>query len=91
VNVTRWKIDPDSSLTEETFDQAIRPGSRYRQRIETAVPDTVITMWIYPDSFSGFAPLREIAHGLQLRVAARPLPEGTPIVGSPSGSRSTAQ
>jgi hypothetical protein len=91
VNVTRWKIDPDSSLTEETFDQAVRPGSRYRQRIETAVPDTVITMWIYPDSFSGFAPLREIAHGLQLRVAARPLPEGTPIVGSPSGSRSTAQ
>ena len=91
VNVTRWKIEPDTSLIEETFDQAVRPGSRYRQRIETAVPDTVVTMWIYPDSFSGFASLREIAHGLQLRVAARPLPEGTPIVGSPSGSRSTAQ
>lgn len=91
VNVTRWKIEPDTSLVDETFDQAVRPGSRYRQRIETAMPDTVVTMWIYPDSFSGFASLREIAHGLQLRVAARPLPAGTPIVGSPGGSRSTAQ
>lgn len=91
VNVSRWKIDPDPSLIDESFPEAVRPGSRYRQRIETAVPDTVVTMWIYPDSFKGFGALREIAHGLQLRVAARPLPAGTPIVGSPSGSRSTAQ
>jgi len=91
VNVSRWKIDPDPSLIDESFAEAVRPGSRYRQRIETAVPDTVVTMWIYPDSFKGFGTLREIAHGLQLRVAARPLPAGTPIVGSPSGSRSTAQ
>lgn len=91
VNVARWKIDPDPSLMDESFEEAMRPGSRYRQVIETALPDTVVTMWIYPDSFKGFAPLREIAYSLQLRVAARPLPEGTPIVGSPSGSRSTAQ
>ena len=91
VNVSRWTIEPVESLVDETFDEAIRPGSRYRQGIETAVPDTVVTMWIYPDSFKGFAALREVAHGLQLRVAARPLPAGTPIVGSPSGSKSTAQ
>ena len=91
VNVSRWTIEPVESLVDETFDEAIRPGSRYRQGIETAVPDTVVTMWIYPDSFIGFAALREVAHGLQLRVAARPLPAGTPIVGSPSGSKSTAQ
>jgi hypothetical protein len=91
VNVSRWKIDPDASLMDESFEEAVRPGSNYRQTIETAAPDTVVTMWIYPDSFKGFGTLREVAHGLQLRVAARPLPEGTPIVGSPSGSKSTAQ
>jgi hypothetical protein len=91
LNVTRWTITPDESLVAETVEEALRPGSRYRQRIETALPDSVVTMWVYPDSFKGFSTLREVAHGLQLRVAARPLPEGTPIVGSPSGSRSTAQ
>jgi hypothetical protein len=91
LNVTRWTITPDESLVAETIEEAVRPGSRYRQRIETALPDSVVTMWVYPDSFAGFSTLREVAHGLQLRVAARPLPEGTPIVGSPSGSRSTAQ
>lgn len=91
LNVTRWTITPDESLVAETIEEAVRPGSRYRQRIETALPDSVVTMWVYPDSFKGFSTLREVAHGLQLRVAARPLPEGTPIVGSPSGSRSTAQ
>lgn len=91
VSVSRWLIEPDASLVDESFAEAVRPGSRYRQTIETAIPDTVVTMWIYPDSFKGFGPLREVAHGLQLRVAARPLPAGTPIVGSPSGSRSTAQ
>lgn len=91
VNVSRWQIDPDASLMDETVAEAARPGSRYRQTIETAVPDTVVTIWIYPDSFSVFPQLRELAHALQLRVAARPLPEGTPIVGSPTGSRSNAQ
>jgi predicted nucleic acid-binding Zn-ribbon protein len=91
VNVSRWTIEPDASLVDESFEEAVRPGSRYRQIIETSIPDTVVTMWIYPDSFKGFGPLREVAHALQLRVAARPLPAGTPIVGSPGGSKSTAQ
>ena len=91
ITVSRWTITPDDNLSDESIDEAIKPGSRYRQVIETAAPETVVTMWIYQDSFSGFAALREVAHGLLLRVAARPLPAGTPIVGSPNGSRSTAQ
>lgn len=91
VSVSKWTIEPDASLIDESYDEAIRPGSRFRQVIETATPDSVVTMWIYPDSFTGFSALREVAHGLQLRVAARPLPAGTPIVGSPGGSRSAAQ
>ncbi len=91
ITVSRWTIIPDAILSDESIEEALKPGSRYRQVIETAAPETVVTMWIYQDSFSGFAALREVAHGLRLRVAARPLPAGTPIVGSPNGSRSTAQ
>jgi hypothetical protein len=91
VNMSRWTITVDSDAMEESIDEAVRPGSRFRQSIESVPPDSVITIWIYSDSFSSFPALREVAHGLQLRVAARPLPEGTPIVGSPNGSRSTAQ
>ncbi len=91
ITVSRWTITPGEILSDESIEEAIKPGSRYRQVMETAAPETVLTMWIYQDSFSGFAALREVAHGLQLRVAARPLPAGTPIVGSPNGSRSTAQ
>lgn len=91
VSVSRWTVQPDDSLESETIEAAIRPGSRFRQIAELGLPGSAITFWIYPDSFGSFPALREIAHGLQLRVAARPLPEGTPIVGSPGGSRSTAQ
>lgn len=91
VNVSRWEIIPDVSLVEETVEEAVRPGSRFRNSLETRQPDSVVTIWIYEDSFGEFSELREVAHGLQLRVAARPLPADTPIVGSPNGSRSSAQ
>jgi hypothetical protein len=91
VNVSRWEILPDVSLVEETVEEAVRPGSRFRNSLETRQPDSVVTIWIYEDSFREFSTLREVAHGLQLRVAARPLPADTPIVGSPNGSRSSAQ
>lgn len=87
----RWEIIPDPSLVEETFDEAVRPGSHYRHVIQEVDPDTVVTLWIYPDSFEGFHAIREVAHGLNLRVAARPLPFGQAIIGSQTGSKSNAQ
>lgn len=91
VSVSRWVIKPDATLQSEPVVDAVRPGSRFRQIIDVAAPGSAVTFWIYPDSFTDFPPLREVAHGLQLRVAARPLPAGTPIIGSPGGSKSTAQ
>lgn len=91
VSVTKWTILPEPGLQAEPVDEALQPGSRFRQVIDTSPPGSAATFWIYPDSFNEFPRLREIAHGLQLRVAARPLPAGTPIVGSPGGSRSSAQ
>lgn len=91
VSVSRWSILPTETLEAESVEAALRVGSRMRQILEATDPDTVITVWLYPDDFQHFGRIREFAHGLNLRVAARPLPDGTPIAGSPNGSRSTSQ
>lgn len=91
VNVSRWEIVPEETRIEETVEAAVQPGARFREQLETCPPDAVVTLWVYEDSFAGFPPIRELAHSLSLRVAARPLPPGSPIIGSPNGSRSTAQ
>lgn len=91
VNVSRWEIVPEESRVEESVEAAVLPGARFREQLETCPPDSVITLWVYEDSFAGFPALRELAHSLALRIAARPLPPDAPIVGSPNGSRSTAQ
>lgn len=91
ISVSRWSIVPAETLDAETVDEALKLGSRFRQVLESSAPDTTVTLWLYPSDFGWFHQLREFAHGLNLRVAARPLPEGTPIAGSPNGSRSTSQ
>ncbi|MFO0426539.1 MAG: hypothetical protein ACK526_08235 [Planctomyces sp.] len=91
ITVSKWTITPDPNFEGESVDEAVQSGSRFRNVIDITPPGSTATFWIYPNSFDAFPKLREVAHGLQLRVAARPLPEGTPIVGSPGGSRSSAQ
>ncbi|MEZ6122918.1 MAG: hypothetical protein R3C49_07050 [Planctomycetaceae bacterium] len=91
ISVSRWVIEPGQTLQAETVDEALKLGSRFRQVLEAVPTDTTITIWIYPNDFKDFHRLRELAHGLNLRVAARPLPEGVAISGSPSGSQSTSQ
>ncbi|MCA9035506.1 MAG: hypothetical protein KDA91_10255 [Planctomycetaceae bacterium] len=90
--VSGWTIEADDQrVPSESTETALRPGSQFRRMIESQPIDSAITLWVYPDSFQSFAALREVAHGLQLRVAARPLPAGTPISGSSKGSRSIVQ
>ncbi|MFM7036955.1 MAG: hypothetical protein ACKO2L_04465 [Planctomycetaceae bacterium] len=91
VNVSRWEIVREETRIEETVEAAVQPGARFREQLETCPPDAVVTLWVYEDSFAGFPLIRELAHSLSLRIAARPLPPGSPIIGSPNGSRSTAQ
>ena len=91
ISVSRWSILPAETLAAERIDAAVRVGSRFRQILEATEPDTVVTIWLYPDDFQYFHQVRELAHRLNLRVAARPLPEGVDISGSPNGSRSSSQ
>ena len=91
ISVSRWSVLPAETLNAETVDAAVKVGSRFRQILEATEPDTVVTIWLYPDDFQYFHQIRELAHRLNLRVAARPLPEGVEIAGSPNGSRSSSQ
>ena len=91
ISVSRWQIHPTPTLAAETVEEALRLGSRFRQVLERTYPETAVTIWLYPDDFQHFHRLRQFAHQLDLRVAARPLPDGFPITASPSGSRSSSQ
>ena len=84
-------IVPDATLVAESAADAVKPGSAFRQKLEAMPADSSVTIVVYEDSFEEFAALREVAHGLQIRVAARPLPIGTDITISANGSASRAQ
>lgn len=89
--VTYWEIDVERDSHEETFEQATRSGGRFRKMMQSLPPRANLTFWVYPDSFPLFRKLQEIAHQQGFIVSARPLPDGIPISGSPSGSASVGQ
>ena len=91
MGVQQWIIEPLDGLQTESLEQALRPGSRFYQALQGALPDATLTFWVYPDSFELHRELQEFAHANGFSVAARPLPAGVPITGSPSGSKSQAQ
>ncbi len=90
-SVSQFELLPESDLVGERSDVALRPDSAFRNELRKAEPGSTITFWVYPDSFVLFRKLQAFAHREGFTVAARPLPEGTPIMGSPHGSRSAAQ
>lgn len=90
-SVSQFELIPEADIDAERADAALRPDSAFRNELRKAEPGSTITFWVYPDSFVLFRKLQTLAHREGFTVAARPLPEGTPIMGSPHGSRSAAQ
>ena len=90
-SVSQFELLPESDLAGERVDVVLRPDSAFRNELRKAEPGSTLTFWVYPDSFVLFRKLQALAHREGFTVAARPLPEGTPIMGSPNGSRSAAQ
>ena len=89
---SQWTIIPVAGQLGETIDEALAPGSALRRELADHKPDkTTVTLWVYPDSFDVFRLLRKDLHQLGFGVAARPLPEGVMISGSPRGSKSEAE
>lgn len=91
ISVTRWEINPDPDLHTETPEQALKRGSAFLRTLKMADVDCTLTFWVYPDSFDIFRQLRDFAYEEGFTVAARPLPHGVPIAGSPQGTRSAGQ
>ncbi len=90
VGVTQWLLVPEPGLEGETPDVALREGSRFL-RILRRYPGATLTFWVYPDSFEAHQTLNTFVREAGFEVAARPLPAGVPIAGSPNGSRSVSQ
>ncbi len=91
MQVSQWVLLPEPDLPAETAEEAMRRGSDFYQALLSSGPSTSLTFWVYPDTFETCARLKEFAHRHGYEVAARPLPQGVPITGSPDGSRSMAQ
>ncbi|MDB5337430.1 MAG: hypothetical protein JWN70_3049 [Planctomycetaceae bacterium] len=91
IALTSFQLEPDPELMEETPDQALTRGSAFDLAIQTAEPGSTFTLWVYPDSFQLYRQLQNRLHESGITVAARPLPKGIPIAGSPDGSASAGQ
>jgi len=87
-----WEIVPEGDLRGESFATVASPVSVYGRIINRINPATgTITLWIYPDGYPLYRRLRDDLHARGFLVAARPLPEGMSIRGSPGGSLSAGQ
>lgn len=91
IGLTKWELVPSPNLVAETTDEALKMGSAFIRKLKAADLDSTVTLWVYPDSYPIFRRLQKFAHNEGFTVAARPLPFGVPIAGSPNGTRSAAQ
>ena len=86
------ELIPDSDDLGEPLRLALDQGSEFRQKLAKILPGrTTITIWVYPDGFDAFREIRKELYRLGYMIAARPLPTGRPITGSPEGSKSAAE
>ncbi len=87
-----WEIVPESEQRGETYEATRNPVSEYARAVHRLSPGrSVVTFWVYPDSFSLYRRLRAELVAGNFSVAGRPLPEGMTIRGSQMGSASAAQ
>jgi hypothetical protein len=87
-----WEIVPEFENRGETYEGTRNPISDFSRSINRINPArTTITLWVYPDSFGLYRRLRNELVERGFSVAARPLPDGMTIRGSPRGTQSAAQ
>jgi len=90
--LSEWVVEPIAVARGENALAALRKGSEFRQIVDFVDPhQTVVTFWVYPDSFALYRQLRDYLHEHDIEVAGRPLPEGMLITSSRRGSVSRGQ
>ena len=88
----RFELEATGSEASETLAEALAPSGRLSLEMASRTPgETVVTVWVYPDSFEEFRQLKAWMFDEGFLTAARPLPFGVPIGASPQGTRSSAQ
>ncbi|MEZ6047776.1 MAG: hypothetical protein R3C11_19805 [Planctomycetaceae bacterium] len=91
VGVQRWELEEDELHVAESYEDALKRESRFQTALMLASANTTLTFWVYPDSFVTFQQIKEVVHQNGFLVAARPIPFGAPIAGSPNGTHSSSQ
>jgi hypothetical protein len=87
-----WEIVPEREGRGEAYENVWQPTAVFARAIRRLdASSATITFWVYPDGFALYNRLRDDLHSRGFLVAARPLPRGTAIRGSPSGSLSAGQ
>lgn len=90
--LSAWEVEPITAERGETLEQALRARSEFRQLVDPLDGNlTVVTFWVYPDSFELFRQLRDHLYDRGLDIAGRPLPMGAPISASKYGTASRGQ
>ncbi len=90
--LSEWQVEPIFPVSGESTDAALAEGSEFRQIVDRLDPQqTVVTFWVYPDSFELYRRLRDFLYDRDIVVAGRPLPPGVPIASSRRGSVSRGQ
>ncbi len=88
----RFELETAAGAPSEPMEDALSPTGRLRLELASRNPaETVVTAWVYPDSFGEFGLLKSQLFKDGFLCAARPLPEGMHIGASPRGTRSSAQ
>jgi hypothetical protein len=91
-SLSEWIAEPVASMRGETTRAALASGSQFRLMVDALDPQqSVVTFWVYPDSFDLYRQLRDYLYERDITVAGRPLPNGVPITCSRRGSRSRGQ
>jgi hypothetical protein len=88
----RFELETTPENNGEPLESALSSSGRLRLDLSSRDPaQTVVTVWVYPDSFDQFRQLKAVLFDEGFLCAGRPLPEGMRIGASPRGSRSSAQ
>lgn len=88
----RFELEAAADALSQSLRDALAPAGRLRLELASRNPvETVVTVWVYPDSFGEFSQLKSQLFREGFLCAARPLPEGIRIGASPRGTRSSAQ
>lgn len=92
VELDHFRLIPVTDALGEPVERSLQAGSQLHSLLAAANPkDTTVTIWVYPDSFDQFRLLKTEIFKQGFLTAARPMPEGELIGGSPRGSRSASQ